>query len=91
MYEITFSKRAERSLKRLHRSGSFSREAFDSLLTLLAASDPLPPRYKDHQLKGKLAEYRECHLVFDLLVVYERDDTQKVVTIVATGTHDDLF
>lgn len=91
MYEIVFSKSTRSALKRLNRSGSFARPAFVDLLDLLAAGNNLPAKYKDHQLKGKFGVYRECHLAFDLLVMYERDEVTRTITIMAIGTHDDLF
>ena len=34
----------------------------------------LEPKYKDHQLKGELKEYRECHIEPDWLLVYMKKE-----------------
>lgn len=91
MYEIVFAHRAKKAIKKRKRSGSFDRKGFESLVTLLANGKLLPARYEDHQLKGVLADYRECHVAFDFLVRYKRNDTLRLVTIFEVGTHDELF
>ncbi|MFI5109150.1 MAG: type II toxin-antitoxin system YafQ family toxin [Terriglobales bacterium] len=59
------------------------------LILLLAAGQPLPPRYKDHPLSGDWKHYRDCHIESDWLLIYkiEGDD----LYLVRTGTHSDLF
>jgi mRNA interferase YafQ len=44
-------------------------------------------------LKGEWAEYRECHIGGDFLLIYRLvDDSQNgVVVFVRAGTHADLF
>lgn len=37
-------------------------------------ADPLPAGFKDHPLKGKLSEYRECHLAPNVLLIWCFDD-----------------
>lgn len=34
----------------------------------------LPPGFKDHVLKGKLSEYRECHLAPNVTMLWCFDD-----------------
>ena len=41
-----------------------------AMLLLIANDSPLPPEWKDHQLKGIRSEIRECHIKGDLLLVY---------------------
>ncbi|HEX2792202.1 MAG TPA: type II toxin-antitoxin system YafQ family toxin [Candidatus Paceibacterota bacterium] len=91
MYELRFTHLAKKSLKKLGRSGSFDAKELEALLGYLIQGSALPARYKDHQLKGKLSAFRECHLGFDLLVKYERDESLKMVVIADFGTHSDLF
>jgi len=53
--------------------------------------EPLPEQYKDHQLHGDLAHFRECHIGFNQLLLYERDDTLGIIVISKIGTHPELF
>ena len=49
----------------------------------------LVDKYKDHQLVGKLKDFRECHVKPDLLLIYMiEDNTLKLVDI---GSHSELF
>lgn len=91
MYELRFSRLAKKSLKKLSRSGSFDTAGFEVLLEHFIEGIRLPSKYKDHQLKGKLSKFRECHLGFDLLVKYETDEARRMLIVVDIGTHDDLF
>lgn len=49
----------------------------------------LSGRYRDHQLKGNLREFRELHIQGDWLLVYRVNGNQ--VILARTGTHDGLL
>lgn len=51
----------------------------------------LPPKNRDHFLTGNYKGFRECHISPDWLLIYSRDVTVKIVTLVRTGTHSDIF
>jgi mRNA interferase YafQ len=55
--------------------------------------EPLEPRYRDHQLTGNLADFRECHIEPDWLLIYQLDtlDDKPALFLTGTGTHSDLF
>ncbi|MDB5264607.1 MAG: type toxin-antitoxin system YafQ family toxin [Parcubacteria group bacterium] len=91
MYELRFSHLAKKSLKKLARSGSFDAKGLETALDCFIAGTTLPSKFKDHQLKGDLSSFRECHLGFDLLVKYERDESLKMVIIADIGTHNSIF
>jgi mRNA interferase YafQ len=42
------------------------------VINKLASSEPLEPRYKDHQLIGNYQGRRECHIESDWLLVYKQ-------------------
>ena len=65
----------------------------DWAIDQLARDIPLPPNWKDHQLKGNMKHVRECHIggAGDWLLVYEKRKTEMVIYLVETGTHADLF
>jgi mRNA interferase YafQ len=91
MYEIAYAQSARKALKRYRRSGSFPEATFKELLALLMFDRSLPTSFKDHTLQGSLSDKRECHIGFNLLVVYKRNEVLKVVTISGVGTHQELF
>jgi mRNA interferase YafQ len=59
----------------------------------LAGDIPLPPNWKDHQLKGNMKRYRECHIggSGDWLLVYEKRETDMILYLLGTGTHSELL
>lgn len=57
---------------------------------LLAHDAPLPADFKEHALKGKWVQYRECHLRPDLLLIYRKSD-EGVLMLVRLGAHASLF
>ena len=60
-------------------------------ITLLAKGDPLPPKYRDHQLKGRLSAFRECHIKGDWLLIYRIVEDKLILSLHNTGTHSDIF
>lgn len=91
MHEVKYAQGARKALKRYRRSGSFPEEVFRELLALFILGRSLPINFKDHQLQGSLSDKRECHIGFNLLIVYKRNEELKTVTISGVGTHAELF
>jgi mRNA interferase YafQ len=61
------------------------------VLDLLSSREPMPAKYKDHQLKGKLRDFRECHIEPDWLLLYQIFEDELILSAVRTGTHSDLL
>ena len=64
------------------------------MLLLIANDVPLGPERRDHALKGAWANYRECHVGGDFLLIYQVDDSPAPggsINFVRAGTHADLF
>jgi len=59
----------------------------------LAKDIPLPPNWRDHQLKGNMKNLRECHVdgAGDWLLVYEKQEERLILYLVGTGSHSDLL
>lgn len=89
-YEIKITTRFKRDYKIALKRGC-SREALKNVVQNLADGVPLDPRYKDHTLSGRWANYRECHISPDWLLIYRVDDDVLILTLVRTGSHSDLF
>lgn len=59
---------------------------------LIIANDaPLSPEWKDHELTGKWADHRECHVGGDFLLIYTLDEQHNLVVFTRAGTHAELF
>lgn len=59
------------------------------MLLLIANDAPLGPEWLDHPLKGEWAEYRECHVGGDFLLIYQVKGN--AIVFVRVGTHAELF
>ncbi|MBI0265964.1 type II toxin-antitoxin system RelE/ParE family toxin, partial [Yersinia pestis] len=57
--------------------------------SLLQTGEALPPKYKEHPLIGNYIGYLECHGMPDLLLIYQRTDSE--IKLYRVGSHSDLF
>jgi mRNA interferase YafQ len=72
-------------IKRRHKN-------IDKILDVMAMiiwEEPLPAKYREHNLSGNYSGYTECHVEGDSLLIY-RLSSEKVLFF-RTGTHSDLF
>ena len=60
-----------------------------AIISLLVNTEKLPPKHKDHALKGTLKDCRECHIEPDWLLLYRIEGSE--LCLVRTGNHSDLF
>ena len=60
-----------------------------ALLVLLVEGNALPPRYRDHALKGEWSGFRDAHIEPDWLLIYRIEGDR--VYFERTGRHSDLF
>jgi len=91
MYEVVRSASFRKSLKRLARTPEFDIKKLEGVINAISASEKLPEKFRDHELKGKMSGMRECHLDSDLLLKYEVDQKLKLVTLLDIGSHSYLF
>lgn len=62
-----------------------------TVLDILMSGKDLPANYKDHQLKGEMKDFRECHIEPDWLLVYRKEEQELILYATATGSHADLL
>lgn len=85
-YETSFKKDFKRVVKR-----GYNIKLLEDVIGLLANGEPLPEKYRDHSLIGDYADFRECRITPDWLLIYKISDTELVLFLTRTGTHSDLF
>ena len=90
-YHVVLSKRYTKSLKRLTSNKDFNRSTLEDVIGVLARGETLDPKHQDHQLKGELKDYRECHVQNDMLLMYQKYDKVLILLLVDLGSHSDLF
>ncbi len=88
MLNVIYSGQFKKDYKRCIKKG-LDISLLKTVVSLLAIPQQLPPKNKDHDLKGNFAGRRECHIAPDWLLIYEVDG--KDLYLERTGTHSDLF
>ncbi len=63
----------------------------DEVIRLLVLDDPLPDKYKDHELSGNWTGFRECHIEPNWLLIYKISNNKLCLSLTRTGSHSDLF
>lgn len=86
---IKIHKRFKKDVERVHKRGK-DPEKLKQVMKKLAEGTQLEGSYKLHRLKGKFQGFYECHLDDDWLLIYEIDTKNKTLTLIRTGSHDDL-
>mgnify|MGYP001095335449 CR=1 FL=1 len=90
MYKIVYTNRMKKDAKLMQKRGKDMNKLIE-VLALLAEGNPLPAKYKDHQLSGNLSDFRECHIEPDWLLMYQIYDDILIISATATGSHTDLL
>jgi len=88
MKKVIFSNKFEKEYIKVARRGKDLKK-LQSLVDLLANSQAIPAKYRDHKLKGEFEDSRELHIEPDWLLIYQTNETE--VILERTGTHSDLF
>jgi mRNA interferase YafQ len=87
---VDYTKTFLKDWQRLSHSGRYDMLRLkEAILLLIAHDEPLGPEWLDHALKGEWADYRECHVGGDFLLIYQV--TGNAINFVRAGTHSELF
>lgn len=89
-YTIEVTGKFIKDLK-LARKRNLNEEKLNVVIKMLSQGEKLPAIYKDHSLIGRYKGYRECHISPDWLLIYSKTEVLKIIKLVRTGTHADLF
>lgn len=90
MYRLEQSNQFKKDIKLAKKRG-LNMKLLDEVVTLLVMEEKLPSKYKPHKLSRNYEGYWECHLKPDWLLVWDQEEEIKLITLVRTGTHSDLF
>lgn len=88
MLDIEYTSKFKKDFKTCVKRG-YNMQLLQDVIDTLRIPELLPPKNKDHNLKGNFKEYRECHIEPDWLLIYNQTD--KVLKLARTGTHSDLL
>jgi mRNA interferase YafQ len=87
-YKLVRTKTFKRSFKKLNLTDD-ELQNFIEIIYKLSNGLALEQKYKDHQLKGELKEFRECHIKPDLLLIYRIKNNR--LELIDIGSHSELF
>ena len=89
-YHLKFTSAFKKAYKRSQKRG-LNIQKLDAIIDELRQGNPLPAKYHDHALTGKMSCFRECHIQPDWLLVYMIENDILTLTLVDTGSHADIF
>lgn len=90
MLDIRYSAKFKKDYKAVIKRG-YNPQLLQTVLELLCSEQPLPAKYKDHNLSGNYDGHRECHITPDWLLIYKIEHEMVTLLLTRTGTHSDLF
>ena len=88
MLKVKYSSKFNRDFKTCLKR-NYKMELLEQVIDILKIPDKLPIKNEDHKLSGNYANYRECHIAPNWLLIYRQTDT--MLELHRTGTHSDLF
>ena len=89
-YDLILTGKFKKGLKAARKRG-LDLGLLEEVVTKLQMDERLEDKYHDHELKGNLKGFRECHIQPDWLLIYLKENDVLTLTLVATGTHADLL
>ena len=63
----------------------------NKIINMHANDEPLPKKYRDHQMKGQESKYRELHIQKDWMLVYQKTENGELLLILQRlGSHSEF-
>ena len=90
MLKVVLSNRFRKDLK-LARKRNLNLDLLRTVVNVLACGEELGKQYRDHDLTGNYAGFRECHVQPDWLLIYRIEQDELELFLFRTGSHSDLF
>ncbi|MVZ62749.1 type II toxin-antitoxin system YafQ family toxin [Sphingobacterium humi] len=92
-YKLTFSSKFKKDFKK-HQYNPKEVSALMDILGLLTdgGAQAIPDKFKAHKLLGNYKGLWECHVLPDLLLIWDQEDVPfKEIHLIRLGTHSQLF
>ncbi len=91
-YSIVPSTRFKKALKK-HLKNPLERKSIFDVIELLKTGgfDSVPQKMKPHKLIGNYNGCLECHIMPDLLLIWEQDEAEMEIYLLDIGSHSELF
>ena len=89
-YELRMTKRFRKERMLAEKRG-LPMDMLEDVVLKLTDGKSLPLGNRDHALRGDYEGCRECHIAPDWLLVYLIENDILVLTLLRTGSHNDIF
>ena len=90
MLTVKFTTAYKKSYKLMKKRGK-NLSLLEEVIDTLRQGKALEERFRDHESKGNLKGFRECHIQPDWLLIYLIENDILTLTLVDTGSHSDLL
>ncbi len=90
MFTLHTTRQFEKDYKLCNKRG-LKMIMINTVIEQLEKTGSLPAKYNTHKLRGNYANYWECHIQPDWLLIWFCDTEKKEIYLTRTGTHSDLF
>ena len=90
MYQVIASNQFGKDYKKCTKR-NLPIELLDEIVLTISENKRLPANYRLHKLAGQYRNCWECHILPDWLLIWQVDERNKIIQLVRTGTHSDLF
>lgn len=92
MLELIAKKSFKKDIKRIEKSiNPKVKSLINKIILTIQKEEPLEERHCNHPLKGGLKGFYDCHILPDLVLIYEIDKTRNALILIRIGSHSDLF
>ena len=90
MYQLDYTGKFKKDVKTCEKRG-YDLSALRTVIKHLEEEGQVPAEYLPHKLVGKLRGYWECHIETNWLLIYDVQETVKLVSLARTGNQVKLF
>ena len=91
-YKVVYSTKFKKSLKKILKQGK-DIDKLEYIVLKLANKEDLDLKYRNHKLIDDkyFKNCFECHIEPDWLLVYQYNDNELLLLLVATGSHSEIL
>lgn len=89
MYKLEYSSQFKKDFKKIAKLAIPDVIEVGHVITSLQQGQKLPEKYVDHILSGNWANYRDCHVKPDLVLIYKVESN--ILKLARIGSHSELF
>lgn len=87
--KIVYSTQFKKDFRKVRREPIDDLKLIFDIIITLENNNELHKKYRDHRLSGDWANFRECHIKPDLLLIYRVLNNE--LQLARLGSHSELF